>query len=79
MINYESFGKFIEHNELDLEYHRVTQDVFEIEDVDTALEIIFKYHRQKGFPHYDIPTHRRVQQFKSLKDLMNKRYLKMVK
>ena len=67
MINYESFGKFIEHNELDLEYHRVTQDVFEIEDVDFALEIIFKYHRQKGFPHYDIPTHRRVQQFKSLK------------
>jgi len=67
MINYESYGKFIEHNELDLEYHRVTQDVFEIEDVDFALEIIFKYHRQKGFPHYDIPTHRRVQQFKSLK------------
>jgi len=67
MINYESFGKFIEHNELDLEYHRVTQDVFEIEDVDAALDIIFKYHRQKGFPHYDIPTHRRVQQFKSLK------------
>jgi len=67
MINYESFGKFIEHNELDLEYHRVTQDVFEIEDVDAALDIIFKYHRQKGFPHYDIPTHKRVQQFKSLK------------
>jgi hypothetical protein len=67
MINYESFGKFVEHNELDLEYHRVTQDVFDIEDVDSALEIIFQYHRQKGFPHYDIPTHRRLQQFKSLK------------
>ena len=67
MINYESYGKFIEHNELDLEYHRVTRDVFEIEDVDSALEIIFKYHRQKGFPHYDIPTHGRLQQFKSLK------------
>lgn len=67
MINYESYGKFVEHNELDLEYHRVTQDVFEIEDVDTALEIIFKYHRENGFPHYDIPTHRRIQQFKSLK------------
>ena len=67
MINYESYGKFVEHNELDLEYHRVTQDVFEIEDVDTALEIIFKYHRQNGFPHYDIPNHRRIQQFKSLK------------
>jgi len=67
MINYESFGKFIEHNELDLEYYKVTQDVFSIEDVDSALEIIFKYHRKKGFPHYDIPTHKRLQQFKSLK------------
>ena len=40
MINYESFGKFIEHNELDLEYHRVTQDVFEIEDI---RHLIFSY------------------------------------
>lgn len=67
MINYKSFGKFIEHNELDLEYHRVTQDIFSIEDVDSALEIIFKYHREKGFPHYNVSTHNRLQQFKSLK------------
>jgi hypothetical protein len=67
MINYESYGKFVEHNELDLEYHRVTQDVFSIEDVDSALEIIFKYHRKKGFPHYDVSTHNKLRQFKSLK------------
>ena len=66
MINYESYSKFVEHNELDLEYYRVTQDVFDIEDVDSALEIIFQYHRKKGFPHYNIPTHKRLQQFKSL-------------
>ena len=66
MINYESYSKFVEHNELDLEYYRVTQDVFGIEDVDSALEIIFQYHRKKGFPHYNIPAHKRLQQFKSL-------------
>ena len=66
MINYESYSKFVEHNELDLEYYRVTRDVFGIEDVDSALEIIFQYHRKKGFPHYNIPAHKRLQQFKSL-------------
>jgi len=66
MINYESYSKFVEHNELDLEYHRVTQDVFGNQDLDSTLETIFQYHRKKGFPHYDIPTHKRLQQFKSL-------------
>ena len=47
MINYESYSKFVEHNELDLEYYRVTQDVFGNQDLDSTLETIFQYHRKK--------------------------------
>ncbi len=67
MINYDSITKFFDLNTLDLQYHKVTQDVFSIEDVNSALEIIFQYHRKKGFPHYNIPKHKKLQQFKSLK------------
>lgn len=76
MINYESFSKFIQHDKLDLEYHKITQNIFEIKDVDYALEIIFKYHRKGGFPHYDVPNHKRLQQFKSLQKFDEKTLIK---
>ena len=59
MINYDSITKFFDLNTLDLQYHKVTQDVFSIEDVSSSLEIIFQYHRKKGFPHYNIPKHKK--------------------
>ena len=66
MINYNSFGKFIEHDELELQYHSVTQNIFDIKDTDAALDIIFRYHRSKGFPHYNVNNHNKLSQLKSL-------------
>lgn len=76
MINYDSYSKFVEHDELELNYHRVTQDVFDIDDVESALEIIFQYHRKNGFPHYNISKHKRLQQLKSLKSFDEQTLLK---
>jgi hypothetical protein len=67
-VNYDVFSQFVEVDELELEYEKVTKNIFEVVDVDEALETIFQYHRRKGFPHYDIPSHQRTQQLKTLKD-----------
>jgi hypothetical protein len=67
-LNYDTYGKFVEHDPLDLEYHRVTQDVFEIKDIDNALDVIFRYHRKQGFPHYNIPKIRRLRELTKLKN-----------
>ena len=66
MINYNSFGKFVEHDELELQYHSVTQNIFDIKDTDAALDIIFRYHRSKGFPHYNVNNHNKLSQLKLL-------------
>jgi hypothetical protein len=67
MINYSTFSKFVESDDLELEYERIKQNIFDINDVDGALKTIFDYHRKKGFPHYNIPHHTRLQQLKTLK------------
>lgn len=66
MINYNSFGKFVEHDELELQYHSVTQNIFDVKDTEGALDVIFRYHRSKGFPHYNTPTHKRLDALKTL-------------
>jgi hypothetical protein len=67
MINYNSFSKFIESDDIELEYHKVTSNIFEVTDREYAENIIFEYHRKKGFPHYNVPKHKRLEQLKSLK------------
>jgi hypothetical protein len=67
-VNYDVFSQFVEVDELELNYEKITKNIFEVVDLDTALEIIFQYHRKNGFPHYDIPSHQRTQQLKTLKD-----------
>ena len=68
MINYNTFSKFIEWDELDLEYERVTQNIKEIEDVPSALDTIFKYHRKNGFPHYQSNIDDKISDMKSLSE-----------
>ena len=67
-INYQTFARFVEVDELDLEYQRITSNIYDVVDVDAALETIFQYHRRKGFPHYNIPNHKRLDVLKTLKD-----------
>jgi len=66
MINYNSFSKFIEVDDLDLEYHKITTNIFEVTDREHAEKIIFDYHRKKGFPHYNVSKHEKLNQLKSL-------------
>jgi hypothetical protein len=75
-INYDTYGKFVEHDELNLEYHRVTQNIFQIKDVEHALDVIFRYHRKHGFPHYNIPMEQRIKQFETLKKFDETRIFK---
>jgi len=76
MINYNSFNKFVEYDQLDLDYFKVTQNVFSITDVDSALEIIFQYHRKRGFPHYNIPKHKRLDVLSGLRKFDEQTLLK---
>ena len=55
MIKYSTFNKFIESNELEFRYEEITQNMDSVENVDDALDVIFQYHRKRGFPHYNVP------------------------
>jgi hypothetical protein len=66
MINYTAFSKFVDVDELELEYHRIISDIFSITDRDYAEDVIFRYHRRRGFPHYNVPKHEKLNQLKSL-------------
>lgn len=68
MINYSVFSKFVESDNLELEYHEITNDINSVKNVPHALEVIFQYHRRNGFPHYNVPYHKRVEQMKSLQN-----------
>jgi len=68
MIDYKTFSKFVENDELELEYDRVTHDISKISDVPHALDTIFKYHRYHGFPHYRATADSKIRDMKSLYD-----------
>jgi hypothetical protein len=44
-INYQTFARFVEIDELDLEYQRITSNIYDVVDVDAALETIFQLGR----------------------------------
>ena len=56
MIDHSKFTKFVNYDELSLEYHKVTHDILLNSDKNHALDIIFQYWRKKGFPHYTTHT-----------------------
>lgn len=66
MINYSTFNKFVESDKLDLQYEEISQDMESVENVEDALETIFKYHRRRGFPHYNVPYNKRLDEIKVL-------------
>ena len=66
MIKYSTFNKFIESNELEFRYEEITQNMDSVENVDDALDVIFQYHRKRGFPHYNVPYTKRLNDLKVL-------------
>jgi hypothetical protein len=52
-VNYKTLGKFIDVDENDLEFERVTNSI-DVTDREYGTEIIFNYYRRHGFPHYTI-------------------------
>lgn len=67
MINIDAFSQFINAENLDLDYDRVVSDMKSVDDVESALEIIFQYHRRMGFPHYRSNLADRIKQLEQLK------------
>ena len=66
MIKYSTFNKFIESDELEFRYEEITQNMDSVENVDDALGVIFQYHRKSGFPHYNVPYTKRLNDLKVL-------------
>ena len=65
-VNYEVLNKFLDTDTLELEYHRVTNDIRNI-DIEYGIEIIFKYYRKFGFPHYKIREEEKYEHMRKLK------------
>ena len=65
-VNYEVLNKFLDVDTLELEYHRVTNDIRNI-DIEYGIEIIFKYYRKFGFPHYKIREEEKYEHMRKLK------------
>lgn len=51
--DYSNLRNFFDYDEDDLEFERVTNNIDTV-DIDYGVEVIFKYYRKHGFPHYKI-------------------------
>ncbi|MBC8428441.1 hypothetical protein H8D04_01015 [bacterium] len=51
--DYSTLGNFLDYDADDLEFERVTNNIDTV-DIDYGVEVIFKYYRKHGFPHYKI-------------------------
>ena len=65
-VNYEVLNKFLDTDTLELEYHRVTNNINTV-DIEEGVEIIFKYFRKRGFPHYMVREDEKYNHMKKLR------------
>jgi hypothetical protein len=65
-VNYEVLNKFLDTDTLELEYHRVTNNIKKF-DIEEGIVVIFKYYREQGFPHYTIRDDEKYEHMKKLK------------
>ena len=65
-VNYETLGKFIDIDEKDLEFERVTNSI-DVVDREYGVEVIFDYYRRHGFPHYKIREDEKHEHMRKLK------------
>ena len=65
-VDYEVLNKFLDIDSLELEYHRVTNNINDV-DIEDGVEIIFKYYREHGFPHYKVREDEKYTHMKKLR------------
>jgi hypothetical protein len=65
-VNYETLGKFIDVDEKDLEFERVTNSI-DVVDREYGVDVIFDYYRRHGFPHYKIREDEKHEHMRKLK------------
>ena len=65
-VNYETLGKFVDIDEKDLEFERVTNSI-DVVDREYGVEVIFDYYRRHGFPHYTIREEEKHEHMRKLK------------
>ena len=65
-VNYETLGKFVDIDEKDLEFERVTNSI-DVVDREYGVDVIFDYYRRHGFPHYKIREEEKHEHMRKLK------------
>ena len=65
-VRYEVLNKFLDVDSLELDYHRVTNNISAI-DIEEGIEVIFKYYRERGFPHYTVREDEKYTHMKKLR------------
>ena len=64
-VDYETLGKFVDYDKDDLEFDRVVNNIDTV-DIEYGVEVIFKYYRRHGFPHYKIREDEKHKHMKKL-------------
>ena len=62
----KTLGQFVDYDDLYLEFQRVTNDIKNT-DIEYGIDVIFKYYRKYGFPHYTIREEEKHEHMRKLK------------
>jgi len=73
-VDYNVLSKFLDEDKLSLDYHKVCSSLDKIE-IEDAVEIIFKYYRKNGFPHYTIREEEKHEQIRKLQNFKHEQVL----
>ena len=65
-VDYKKLGEFVDYDDLYLEFEKVTNNIQNI-DIEYGIDIIFKYYRKYGFPHYTIREEEKHEHMRKLK------------
>ena len=65
-VDYSTLGKFVNYDKDDLEFERVINNIESVE-IEYGVEVIFKYYRRHGFPHYKIREDEKHSHMKKLR------------
>ena len=66
-VDYKVLVKYLKEDVIDLNYHKMCQSLENIE-MDESVEILFRYYRKHGFPHYKIRDEEKHEQMRKLQN-----------
>ena len=66
-VDYKVLVKYLKEDVIDLNYHKMCQSLENIE-MDESIEILFRYYRKHGFPHYKIRDEEKHEQMRKLQN-----------